>query len=172
MYRRVVRGACAWALVGVVLLALLAGGCSLKMLGDPDAEFSKQVYAFNGKVMVFMVGLEKKLIECGIEKAADLQAKQCAPVSYATNRDFYLDTVPLGLAELRLRAGANPPNQTTLNSIDELEALLEEFRRQHQKGQLLPSYVQDQRMAINEAFVQILLLEKAKEIAQPKTVKK
>ncbi|RJX36083.1 MAG: hypothetical protein C4525_01875 [Desulfarculus sp.] len=144
----------------------------MKMLGDPDAEFSKQVYGFNGKVMVFLVGLEKKLIECGIEKPADLQGKQCAPASYADNRGFYLETVPLGLAELRLRAGANPPNETTLRSIDELEAMLEEFRVQHQKNQLLPRYVQNKRLVINEAFVQILLLEKAKEIAQPRTGKK
>lgn len=169
MYRCISSGTGAWVLAGVVLLA---SGCSVKILGDPDVEFSKQVYAFNGKAMVFMVGLEKELIECGIERPADLQNKQCTPASYANNRNFYMETVPLGLAELRLRARANPPNETTLKSIDELETILEEFRLQHQKGRLLPHYVQNKRLAINEAFVQILLLEKAKEIARPNTENK
>lgn len=156
------------AAVGLLalLLSFLVCGCQWKQLGEPDAEFSKQVYAFNGQVMAFMVGLEKKLIECGIQKPGDIDPNQpCQAASYEANRDFYLQTAPLGLAGLRLRAGANPPNTKTIAWIDELASMLEKLRVQHQKGMLVPRYVENRRLVINQVFVQILLREKAKAIA-------
>jgi hypothetical protein len=164
--------AAALAALGL-MLAVLAGGCAWKRLGDPDAEFAKQVYAFNKQVMVFMVGLEKKLLECGIKKPSDIDpSKPCLDASYKENREFYLQTAPLGLAGLRLRAGANPPNAKTIAWIDELQSLLEELRAQHQKGMLVPRYVEKKRRVINAAFVQILLRERAKAIAQSKPGKR
>ncbi len=158
------------SMIALVLVASIAAtGCAIKMLGDPDEDFVKQVYAFNKQVMTFMVGLQKKLVECGIEKPGDINPdKPCVAASYKENRTFYLETVPLGQAELRLRAEANPPNDKTIRWIDYLETLLDQLQAQHMKGALVPRYVDKKRREINYVFVQILLRERAKSVAQGK----
>ena len=160
--------AAAWLLVSMLLLALAAAGCGYKRLSVPDAEFNKQVYSFNAKVMAFMVGLEQTLADC---RASNLQ-KDCLQADYAKHKVFYMKEAPLGLALLRLRAGANPPNSKTTAWIDQVASLLEEFRRQDQQNKLTYKYVLRKRQIINQAFVQILLREKAKEIAHKKRGKK
>jgi hypothetical protein len=139
------RAACGSAIV--VLLLVLQGCSTIRLVADYDEETDRAVTALQRKLETFFVALEDRI---GTPEAA-----------YEQNADFYRE-VRVDISAIRMRAGALPDNDLTLQQVDLLAENLDLLEEVHREGIGDVAVVQLIRDDFNMALTNILRLELAK----------
>ena len=138
------------AILAVSLLTLIMSGCSITLISNYDEVTDKSATELQKKVEHFLLTMQA--------------AHGTSAGEYANNKAFY-DESTVALSAMRLRAGAIPHNERTVEQIGEIEKNIDRLRQLHeQRGPagLTKTLVDPIRTLINTQFKAILTLEIAK----------
>ncbi len=137
-------------LLCLVLVLLLSGCVSVRLISDYDEQIDASITAFQKEMETFLTSLERN---AGKDKA-----------KYENNIVFY-DEAKVDLSAVRVRAAAIPKNDITIKMVDKLLDSLLTLEKLHSEGPLGMIPIQEiypLRSAFNTSCTAILKLELAK----------
>jgi PBP1b-binding outer membrane lipoprotein LpoB len=133
--------------VGILALALVTSGCSIKLISSYDETTDKTVTALQKKTEAHLVSLEAVdgLPECKYEKY----------------KQFY-EEAKVDVSAISVRAAAIPNNEITTEQTALLSNSLDRLENLHKIACLSKDEIKPLRIGFNSGFTAILKLELAK----------